>query len=73
MARIKVLGHLAEVAGFREKFFKPEKGTRIKDIIKLEGVNMERVVVMVNQDAGSWDHEIQEDDDIVILPVIGGG
>ena len=74
MAKIRLIGYIAETLGYREKNEKLNKPTRLRDVLKLpENISQERLIILVNQLPTSIDTTIKDGDDIVVMPVMGGG
>lgn len=74
MAKIKLLGYPAVVAGFKEKEIKIEGKARIREVVIFKKqINEDRIIVLVNHKPATLDTEITDKDNILIMPVIGGG
>lgn len=70
---IRLVGYLKEIGGFHEKEFHLTKAVPLKDIISFPNLRNERFVVLINEKGASLDSFVENDDEIKILPVVGGG
>ncbi|MHA1506078.1 MAG: MoaD/ThiS family protein [Candidatus Asgardarchaeia archaeon] len=76
--RIKVIGYLSEIIGFKEmnlEIKNPLKISRVIDVEKLreKGVREDRIIILVNGKPSGVDHILKDEDVVVIMPVVGGG
>lgn len=72
MAKIRMIGYIAEISGFREKTVVIERPVQLKDLLP-EKVAQKRTIILVNGLPASMDSRIEGEDQIVIMPVVGGG
>ena len=72
MARIKVVGHLSKIFGFKEKHLEFSGTMRIKDLVP-EGYDLSKVAILKNQKSANPETTFTEKDDILFLPHVGGG
>ncbi|MCD6484952.1 MAG: MoaD/ThiS family protein [Candidatus Odinarchaeota archaeon] len=76
MVRIKALGVMRDLLGFKEKEIiidKPRPLREIIDVEKLSALEPERIIILVNHQYANFDTAIKNEDYVAILPVIGGG
>jgi len=74
MARLKLVGHIAELMGFREKEVKVDRPTRLETVLKLpKELDEKRVIIIVNGASASLSKTIEDEDEILVMPVVGGG
>lgn len=72
MVKIKLLGYVAGLAGFKKKEIQINKRVKVKDLL---GVKMseEKIIVLVNGISGSLETDLSNSDEVVVLPIVGGG
>jgi len=73
VATIKLLGAIADFAGFKEKKIKIEKPTKLREIVYIDKIPQERIIILVNHEPATFDTVITDKDYVVIMPVVGGG
>jgi len=73
MAKIKLLGYIAEIFGYREKTVKIEKPIQLKEILRLPRINYERVIILINGARATMNSTIKDEDEITIMQIVGGG
>ncbi len=74
MVKLRFLGYIAEKMGTREINIEISMPIKLSELLEtIKGINMERAVVIVNNKAATPDTPIKNKDEIVIMPVIGGG
>ncbi|MEM0052788.1 MAG: MoaD/ThiS family protein [Nitrososphaeria archaeon] len=72
--RLKVLSPLSEILGFKEKEIKLSGKIRVKDIPELANIKLEEYVISLNKvKVVSPETEVEDRDEIWILPPIDGG
>jgi molybdopterin converting factor small subunit len=72
MVEIKFIGFIAEKMGTREMKVSLKRPLKLKDIVEVE-LSKDRVIVLINQNRGTLDSLIKNDDKIIIMPVVSGG
>ena len=72
MVKIKLLGYVASLAKFKKKEIQINKKVKVKDLLDVK-ISEDRVVVLVNGISASLEADVDNSDEIVILPIIGGG
>ena len=72
MAELKFLGYLADKAGKRSQEVLLEKPQRLRDLLP-SPFPEEDIVIIINQKVGNLDSLIQNEDRVVLMPMISGG
>ncbi|MEX2723086.1 MAG: MoaD/ThiS family protein [Candidatus Freyarchaeota archaeon] len=72
--KLKIFSPLSEILGFKEKEIKLSEKIRIKDIPELFNVKLEEYVLSLNKvKVVSSDTEVNDNDELWILPPVDGG
>ncbi len=72
MAELKFFGYLADLSGCRKKVITLEKAIPLRELLPPrfpEG----NVIVLINEKPGNLDHPIQDEDTVLLMPVLSGG
>jgi molybdopterin converting factor small subunit len=72
MAELKFLGYLADKAGKRNQEVLLEKPQRLRDLLPSPFPEQD-IVILINQKVGNLDSMIQNEDRVVLMPMISGG
>ena len=72
MAELKFLGYLADKAGKRSQEVLLERPQRLRDLLP-SPFPEEDIVIIINQKVGNLDSLIQNEDRVVLMPMISGG
>jgi molybdopterin converting factor small subunit len=72
MATFKFLGYLAEAAGGRTKEVVLEESTQLDSLLP-PGFPREGIIILINEKVGPIDSRINDNDSVLIMPVISGG
>jgi molybdopterin converting factor small subunit len=72
MAELKFLGYLADKVGKRSQEVLLEKPQRLRDLLPSPFPEQD-IVILINQKVGSLDSMIQNEDRVVLMPMISGG
>jgi len=72
MAELKFLGYLADKAGGRIQEVHPERPKRLRDLLPSSFPEND-IIVLINQKVGNLDSLIQDEDAVVLMPMISGG
>ena len=72
MAELKFLGYLADKAGKRSQEVLLERPQRLRDLLP-SPFPEEDIVIIINQKVGNLDSMIQDEDRVVLMPMISGG
>jgi len=72
MAELKFLGYLADKAGKRTQEVLLEKPQRLRDLLPSPFPEQD-IIILVNQKVGSLDSMVQNEDRVILMPMISGG
>jgi molybdopterin converting factor small subunit len=72
MAELKFLGYLADKAGGRSQEVLLEKPKRLRDLLP-SAFPENDIIILINQKVGNLDSLIQNEDAVVLMPMISGG
>ena len=72
MAELKFLGYLADKAGSRSQEVLVEKPKRLRDLLPSRFPEND-IIILINQKVGNLDSLIQNEDAVVLMPMISGG
>jgi molybdopterin converting factor small subunit len=70
---IVYMGYLAQLAGGREHILETCGTLRVKDVVKIEDLDLEDLIILVNGIAAKPDSTLKPGDKVVVLPHISGG
>jgi len=76
VAKIKLIGWVADLAKFKEKEVKISSPIKVKDLLnirKIDEIDEERIIVLINGKPATLETRVKNSDQIVVMPVIGGG
>jgi len=72
MAELKFLGYLADKVGKRSQEVLLEKPQRLRDLLPSPFPEQD-IIILVNQKVGSLDSMVQNEDRVILMPMISGG
>jgi len=72
MAELKFLGYLADKVGKRSQEVLLERPKRLRDLLP-SPFPEEDITILINQKIGNLDSMIQNEDRVVLMPMISGG
>jgi molybdopterin converting factor small subunit len=72
MAELKFLGYLADKTGKRNQEVLLEKPQRLRDLLPSPFPEQD-IIVLINQKVGNLDSMIQNEDRVILMPMISGG
>jgi molybdopterin converting factor small subunit len=72
MAELKFLGYLTDKAGKRSQEVLLEKPQRLRDLLPSLFPEQD-IIILINHKVGSLDSLIQNEDRVVLMPMISGG
>jgi molybdopterin converting factor small subunit len=72
MAELKFLGYLADKVGKRSQEVLLESPQRLRDLLSLPFPEQD-IIILINQKVGNLDSMIQNEDRVVLMPMISGG
>ncbi|MBM4278000.1 MAG: MoaD/ThiS family protein [Deltaproteobacteria bacterium] len=72
MAELKFFGYLSDFVGTRGKEVNLERPVPLREILppRFPETN---IIILINQKAGSLDSLIQDEDSVVLMPILSGG
>lgn len=74
MVKLKLLGFISELIGIKEKEIKLNSPIKLKNIIKLpKNIDLNRLIILVNGKAASPDTLVYDEDEVLLMPIVGGG
>jgi len=77
MVKIKLIGYIAEIFGYREKTVKIEKPIQLKELLrspqKLENIDQERIIILINGAPATLNSTIKDKDEITMMQIVSGG
>jgi len=71
--RIKVLGYLIDIIGFDNAEIEVETPIKLKNIISLPKEVYNRTIILVNGKSVSLEDEVNDGDEIIVMPFVSGG
>jgi len=72
LAELKFLGYLAEVVGARTKNLVLDNPTPLRKILP-SSFPEENVIILIDKKVGNFDSLIENENSIVIMPMLSGG
>jgi len=72
MAELKFLGYLADKVGKRSQEVLLESPQRLRDLLSLPFPEQD-IIILINQKVGNLDSMIENEDRVVLMPMISGG
>ena len=72
MAELKFFGYLADIAGARAKEVNLETPVPLRKILP-PSFPEKNIIILINEKAGHLDSLIQNEDRVVLMPVLSGG
>ena len=72
MAELKFFGYLSDIAGARAKEINLESPVALRELLPASFPE-KNVMLLINQTAGHLDSLIQNEDRVVLMPVLSGG
>ena len=72
MAELKFFGYLADIVGARAKEINLEKPAALRGLLPASFPE-KNIIILINQKAGHLDSLIQNEDRVVLMPVLSGG
>jgi len=74
MVKVKTIGYIAEKLGFHERKLSVSGSVELNKLLpQLRDLNEKRLIVLVNGKPASLKSKVKEEDEILIIPVHGGG
>ena len=72
MAEIKFFGYLADLAGTREKEVNLENPVPLREMLP-SFFPEKNIIILINEKVGGLDSLIQDEDSVVLMPILSGG
>ena len=72
MAELKFLGHLAEIAGAREKNLVLDKPMPLRKVLP-SSFPKKDVIILIDEKVGNFDSLIENGNKVVLMPLVSGG
>ncbi|MFQ6087516.1 MAG: MoaD/ThiS family protein [Candidatus Methanofastidiosia archaeon] len=72
MTKFKFLGFASEISGVREKKIKLTKPKSLKEIFKVK-FSEDRFILLINQKPANFNDLIENEDEVLVMPVVSGG
>ena len=72
MSELKFIGFLADIFGKKDTEITLDRPTKLRDGLGIPFPE-ERAIVLINQRQGDYDSLIENQDKVVIMPMISGG
>jgi molybdopterin converting factor small subunit len=72
LAELKFLGYLAEIAGAREKSLVLDKPMSLRKVLP-SSFPEKNVIILVDQKVGNLDSFIENENLVLIMPIVSGG
>ncbi len=73
MVKIRLISYLSSIAGYREKIVQVDGPTKVRELISFPTLPEDRIIILVNERGAKLDSLVKDDDEIKVLPVVGGG
>ncbi len=73
MVEVKILGGAAEKVGTRRLEEELEEPVSLEELLDTDGLDLGQYILLLNGQPAEADSEISDDDQVVIMPRIGGG
>jgi hypothetical protein len=72
LAELKFLGYLAEIVGARTKHLVLQKPTPLRSVLP-PSFPEKNIIILIDKKVGHFDSLIEEENSIIIMPVLSGG
>ena len=72
MAELKFFGYLSDLAGTRVKEVKLERPVTLRELMP-PAFPETNIIILINQKAGNLDSKVEDQDSVVLMPVLSGG
>ncbi|NHK31379.1 MAG: hypothetical protein FK730_08515 [Asgard group archaeon] len=71
--KIRVIGFAVKMLGFKEKEVIFEGTKKLSEVIDFTNVPVNLIAIIVNERAASKDHEVVNNDKVIITQIVAGG
>ena len=72
MAELKFFGYLSDLMGTRVKEVRLERPVTLRELVP-PAFPETNIIVLINQKAGNLDSKVEDQDSVVLMPVLSGG
>jgi len=72
LAELKFFGYLSDLVGTRVKEVRLDHSVTLRELVPA-AFPESNIVILINQKAGNLDSKIQDQDSVVLMPVLSGG
>ena len=72
MAELKFLGYLSDIAGSRMKEVKIKRPVPLRKVLPSHFPETS-IIVLINQEVGTLDSLVKNEDSILLMPILSGG
>ncbi len=72
MAQLKFLGYLAEVAGGRTREIALKEPARLREMLP-QSFPEENIIILIDDKVGTLDSVVQNENSVVLMPILSGG
>jgi len=72
LAELKFFGYLSDLMGTRVKEVRLERPVTLRELVP-PAFPETNIIVLINQKAGNLDSKVEDQDSIVLMPVLSGG
>lgn len=73
MVKVRYVAYLAHIYGKKEERVRVTKPVRVRDLVDPERAGSMDVIILVNGRRASWDTQVNDDDEVVLIPPVSGG
>ncbi|MEM2137068.1 MAG: MoaD/ThiS family protein [Candidatus Methanomethylicia archaeon] len=73
MIKLIAIGFLMKYIGGGVIEFKLDAPKKLKDIINIPSEIQNRIIILINNVAGTLDSIVNDNDTVALMPIIGGG
>ncbi|MEM0264758.1 MAG: hypothetical protein QXP13_02050 [Candidatus Methanomethylicia archaeon] len=73
MIKLIAIGFLTKYISGGVIEFKLDSPKKLKDIINIPSDIQNKIIILINNVAGSLDSIVDDDDTVALMPIIGGG
>ncbi|MBU7011538.1 MAG: MoaD/ThiS family protein [Theionarchaea archaeon] len=71
--KVKFLGWIASLAGKREMEVSLERPAQLRELLPFSLQGRDNIIILVNNNPGSEEVTVENQDHVVLMPVISGG
>jgi molybdopterin converting factor small subunit len=72
LAELKFFGYLSDLMGTRVKEVRLERPVTLRELVP-PAFPETNIIVLINQKAGNLDSKVEDQDSVVLMPVLSGG